>query len=435
MHFSLREIAFWMQDALLKKNSVKNHCNDIKRKTKENCDSDQQLKSILEYAIENVPYYRNIPSPELSCFPVMTKAVYKQHKDECLSVEFVERTDSLYKAATSGSTGTPLIVYQDSEKKNRVRADLINAHERIGWYLGDHYVFIRNWVSNYKQSALKSFAQNVENVSITDFDDAKKEWLCGHLRKHKNSVIFGYSSSVCDFMHYIKAKGINAQDLKVKLIVCDSDELTSANKRELEKTFCCPVYNRYDNEENGLIAISGTNDDRMYVNYQSLYVELLKPDLDENVRPGEVGRVVITDLYNKAMPLIRYDTGDYAVCNDMTDGSVKVLDEFAGRKADCIYSTDGRLVSSVAVSGLTEIFESIVKYQIIQETETGYCFRYVGSLSEADFDELKSRLYTCLGADANIVYECVENISQQSNGKYKTMINNVEKKELHTVVG
>lgn len=54
----------------------------------------------------------------------------------------------------------------------------------------------------------------------------------------------------------------------------------------------------------------------MFVNTQSLRVELLAPDSSDYVKPGEIGRVVITDLYNRSMPLIRYDTGDFAVSHD-----------------------------------------------------------------------------------------------------------------------
>ena len=417
----VRRTAFWVLDAL-RGRKIKTHYDDIVSRFSKDADSTDKLTDILTYAKENVPFYRNVERPELALFPVMSKPVYKQNGKACISDEYVEHLDELYKASTSGSTGTPLTVYQDADKRRRLRADLIHAHESVGWQLGDHYFFIRNWVSNYKQSPLKSFAQAVTNISITEFDDEKKAWLCGQIKKRKNCVIFGYASSVCDFMRYVKREGVDTSKFKIKLIVCDSDELTVANKRELEKTFSCPVINRYDNEENGLLAISMPYSEEMRVNHPGIYVELLHPDRDEPVAPGEIGRVVVTDLYNHAMPLIRYDLGDLAVSHDPV-GRIRTLSAFAGRAADCIYAPDGRMVSSVAVSGITEVFDTVVKYQMVQESRDAYTFQYVGTLSEADMAALGGRFRDALGEDATVTYAQVEDIPVGTNGKYKTLVN------------
>lgn len=417
-----RRSFFWTADAIRHK-PVREHYEDILYLQKECSDSqDERLRHILKYAIQNVPFYQDITEPDISRFPVMSKPVYKEQGNRCRSKEYLN-DDKLFIASTSGSTGTPLVVYQDVNKKARMRADLIAAHEAVGWHLGDHYVFIRNWVSNYKQSLIKNFAQNVENISVTDFDDKKKAWLCEHLKKNPNSIIFGYASSVCDFLTYVKKEKIETHKLSVKLIVCDSDELTSANRKALEDTFDCIVINRYDNEENGLLAISSPYKDELTVNYPSLYVELLKLDSDEPVQPGEMGRVVVTDLFNHAMPLIRYDIGDLAVSLDEA-GKIRTLSCISGRKADCVYSTDGKMISSVAISGITEVFDEIAKYQLVQTSKEGFEFHYVGKIGEIDMKELSDRLHTALGTNAEIQYIVEQDIPLGKNGKAKTTVCN-----------
>lgn len=415
----VRSEAFWIADAICHK-SIRKHYEDILRVQNGNMNSDERLRSILEYAIHNVPFYENISNADIELFPVMSKPVYKEQGKRCRSREYLE-DDKLCIASTSGSTGTPLVVYQDADKKSRMRADLVAAHEAIGWNLGDHYVFIRNWVSNYKQSPFKNFAQNVTNISVTDFDDEKKAWLCKHLDKHPNSIIFGYASSVCDYLAYIRREKIDASKFGVKLIVCDSDELTSINRKALEETFSCIVINRYDNEENGLLAISTPHRDELIVNYPSLYVELLKLDSDDPVQPGEMGRVVVTDLFNRAMPLIRYDIGDLAVSPDMP-GKIRMFTVICGRKSDCIYSTDGKIISAVAISGITEVFDTIVRYQLVQTSETEYEFHYVGLIGQKDMQELSRRLHTALGANAQVRYISEKDIPLGKNGKAKTTI-------------
>lgn len=419
-----RRSIFWMADAIRHK-PVREHYEDILNIKKEKHDSQKErLRCILEYAIQNVPFYREISEPELTHFPIMSKPVYKEQGERCRSKEYLNN-DKLYLASTSGSTGTPLMVYQDANKKARMRADLIAAHEAVGWHLGDHYVFIRNWVSNYKQSPIKNFAQNVENISVTDFGDEKKAWLCEHLKKNSNSIIFGYASSVCDFLDYIRREKIAADRLGVKLIVCDSDELTSANRKALEDTFDCIVINRYDNEENGLLAISSPHKDELTVNYPSIYIELLKLDSDEPVQSGEMGRVVVTDLFNHAMPLIRYDIGDLAVSPDKA-GRIRTLSCISGRRADCIYSTDGKIISAVAISGITEIFDSIKRYQLVQISKTDFEFHYTGKIDEKDMLKLSNRLQIALGENAKIQYIVEQDIPLGKNGKAKTTVYNVK---------
>lgn len=418
---NLRSRIFWLLD-YLRGSRIKREYNDVKNVFYGHSSQENAVTEILKYAIREVPFYSNIKDPILSEFPVMSKKIYKEQKSACYSREY-PALESLYKASTSGSTGTPLVVYQDQHKRLRHRTEYLFFNEHIGWNLGDHYVFIRNWVSNYHQSRIKNIAQNVTNISISEFDDEKKKWLCKHLKRRKHSIVFGYSSSICDFMRYVNNHNIQGKELFIKLIVCDSDELTNQNKSALEKTFQCPVINRYDNEENGLIATTLPNSNTFVVNYPNLYIELLKLDSDQPVAPGEVGRVVVTDLFNHAMPLIRYDLGDYAISFD-EEGAIKTLAEFSGRKADCIYSTKGLLISNVAISCVAEIFTGIEKYQIVQEDQNKYLFKYVGALSEEENEDLYDRLLDCLGKDADIRIENHDNIESGKNGKYKPLVNN-----------
>lgn len=423
---NIRGMGFWICD-FLRGSKIRKHYKDIINKSSERYDNTIDLNRILEYAIKNVPFYKEIEEAKLELFPVMDKQTFKKQGEKCISKEYKDKINKLYKASTSGSIGIPMVVFQDLEKKNRCRADLIRAHELINWQLGDKYIFIRNWVENYKQSKIKQIAQNVIAISIDSFNNEKKEWLVNYLKKHKNCVLFGYSSSICDFMNYIKKNNINAKELFIKLIVCDSDELSNSNKKMLKETFECNVINRYDNEENGLIAISKFDSDVLYVNNQSLVVELLEPQSNKHVKPGDLGRVVITDLYNKAMPLIRYDTGDYAVSKDNSE-NIKTIEFFAGRRADSLESTKGVLISSVAISCITEVFYGIDKYQLIQNSKCDYEFLYTGEIAKEELIELDLRLKSCLGNDANIKYIYKDEILPNKNGKFKTIVNNVNKK-------
>ena len=86
-------------------------------------------------------------------------------------------------------------------------------------------------------------------------------------------------------------------------------------KENLEKHFNTKVVSRYSNEEMGILAQQSNieQNNAFNINWASYYVEILKMDTNEKANLGELGRIVITDLFNFSMPLIRYDTGDLGV--------------------------------------------------------------------------------------------------------------------------
>ena len=63
---------------------------------------------------------------------------------------------------------------------------------------------------------------------------------------------------------------------------------------------------------------------------------------------GELARIVVTDLFNYAMPLIRYDTGDLAVV-EKHEKYGKVITSIEGRRTDFIYNTSGDVLSPYSV--------------------------------------------------------------------------------------
>jgi len=228
-----RRTVFWVIDRI-KGSEIKQHYNDIKNHDK-SCDYDnsKKIEEILMYAKENVPYYENIEEIKLEKFPVVDKYTFKNNGDKMLSREFLGK--ELHTVYTSGSTGNPMRAVQDANKRKRTIADLLYNHDKIGWGLGEKYIFIRNWSDNYRQGFLKSLKQNVRFIKIAEFNDKKKEELYRYLKKKKNIIIFGYSSSVKDFTEYIIKNNYDLSSGNVKVVVCDSDELKEKDRKRYEK--------------------------------------------------------------------------------------------------------------------------------------------------------------------------------------------------------
>lgn len=129
----------------------------------------------------------------------------------------------------------------------------------------------------------------------------------------------------------------NESDIKV--IIFTSETLTTEVREKLKAFFGedVRITARYSNTEQGVLG-QEFEEGKYVINWASYYVEVLKMDSDEPAAAGELGRIVVTDLYNLAFPLVRYDTGDVATMVYSENG-LPYLENLYGRKMDLIYDT------------------------------------------------------------------------------------------------
>lgn len=416
----LRNYGFWTLD-LLRKGQVRKHYIDIVRKMNSEIDSSIELSNLLKYVKENVPYYSSIKENDLSSFPVISKSDIVANYDAFQSKEYIN-TD-LHWVSTSGSTGTPFKASQDFRKRNRTIADLIYFHKINGWNLGDRYIFLRAWTSNYAISGLKLFLQNFTAIDVVNFDDTAKKTIRQRLKRDKKiRVILGYASAIESFVNYLENKGDSADMFNLKVIFTCSDNLSDLAKLKIEKMFGCPVINRYSNEEHGVLACTLANKNIFRLNTASYYFELLKLDRDEPVEPGEIGRIIVTDLYNHSMPFIRYDTGDLAISDDTDRENLKTLSSLQGRVADVIRGANGNMISAAMVNNYLHKFYEVKRYQLIQDDKNHYLLKIVCDKGIYTTENLINVCREFLGETANIDIEYVDEIPVESTGKYKTVV-------------
>jgi phenylacetate-CoA ligase len=189
------------------------------------------------------------------------------------------------------------------------------------------------------------------------------------------------------------------------------------------------VTNRYGCEEVSLIACECERHHGLHVNVDSVLVEVIH---DGKPAPaGTPGSIVVTDLSNFAMPLIRYLIGDVGMLAEKLcpcgRGSMR-LESIEGREADFVVTADGRLISGIS---LTENFAVLVpgvaQIQIVQEQLRRFLFRIVRG---ADWTPGSERALATLVAERfgrNVRYsiEFVDVIPQEASGKYRFCISHV----------
>ena len=420
----MRNRGFWTID-WLKGRTVRKHYIDIKNtmQRKENVNKAREsLQSLLTHATQNCSFYAPFANTPISEFPIIDKDLIRSRHSEFLAKPFV--TAKLHRMSTSGSTGTSFSVVQNYEKRSRVLAEIVYFGELCGYTIGQRYAFIRSWNSQSRKSPLESFLQNLIAIDTSRLDEESLETMRSLLKRDKRlSCILGYASSLDLLAQHLLEKGETPESFKrMKVVISGSEILSDKARRNLKRVFGCNVVSRYSNQENGLIA-QEVSDNVFLINRASYYLEFLKPNSNEHARPGELSRIVLTDLFNYAMPMIRYDTGDLAIFDEHPDYG-RVITSIEGRVRDFFYDTQDRLLSPSAITVQMWKFDRLRQFQFIQDGRAKYLLKVNGARGVYEDDDFIEVIENIVGKNANITIEHVDGIPQLQSGKFRQVICN-----------
>ncbi len=427
----LRRIMFWSID-YIKGQPVRKNYLEIK-KILENPNNlkikevrTKNLDKLLKHSTNTTNFYKKyINYTSLNDFPVINKNIVLDNYEEFKSEKFINT--KLHKASSSGSTGIPFSIYHNKNKKNRNTADTIYFAKKANSKIGDKLLFFKLWSNNHSISKLTLFIKNIMPHDINKASDKDIVKLISKIEKSKsNKYILGYPSFFNQICKYLDKNDYKPKINKMKSIISFAESLNDYEREKMGYYFSSPVYSRYSNRENGILAQQTKDSNGNYkLNWASYFFEILKPDSNEHVKSGELGRIVVTDLFNYSMPLIRYDTGDMAIYKEINYDN-PVLFKVYGRRADIIYSTKGKPVSPF-------IFYVVLKYsnakqfQFIQTHEKKYLFKLNGQKEKTKELEVIEYFKEYLGSDAIITFEYVNEIPKLSSGKRKEAKNEYKK--------
>ncbi len=381
----------------------------------------ERLLDIKRHAIKNTDFYSGLH--ETDYFPVVNKTVLIENQVACSAKEGFQTPT--HTTSTSGSTGTPFSVVQDYKKRNRTIADLKVFGELCDYPSHERMVFFRVINAKLHRTPEQEDRENIYYIDSSDLGDTRLEEMKQALLEKKPRIVFSYSSTLIELAKYIKSTGIPKEGFTMKSVLTGGEGISDENRQLLENIFGCTVYRRYSDMELGILGQDGGNGSAYLLNWGSYYFECLKTDADEPAEPGEAGRIVITDLFNYAFPMIRYDTGDLGVMEYPDDG-FPILKEIYGRVRDCVYTTNGRLISPAKISVMMWGAEGIKQWQFIQEEKE----RYVLKLNcEKIVDEriFVDKFKGLLGANARIEIEYVDEIPVTSSNKRRAVVCNYHK--------
>jgi phenylacetate-CoA ligase len=405
---------------------------------------ERQWKSIQElvvHAYQTVPFYKqrfdetNVRPDTLRGWddfrriPPLTKADIRAAGDSLLSSS-VDRSQLIVKK-TSGSTGVSLVIRLTEDARQFKRACVLRSDEWSGWRLGERIAML--WgPSAYLENGWRGRLRNALlerciGLNTLKMDEAALDQFLRALRRRPVSLIFGHAHSVFLLAEFARTAGF--RDIRPKGIITTAMVLHEFQRRAIEDVFGCNVTNRYGCEEVSLIACECERHHGLHVNSDGVYLEIERDGEPASV--GTPGSILVTDLVNRAMPLIRYQVGDVGAWAGRAcpcGRGLPSLERLEGREADYVTTPAGELVSGIS---LTENFAvqvpGIAQLQIVQETIAQFRFRIVrgpdfGPASDA---RLKLLVEERFGPDVSFVTEFVDRIPQEPSGKYRFCISRV----------
>jgi phenylacetate-CoA ligase len=246
------------------------------------------------------------------------------------------------------------------------------------------------------------------------------------LMDYRPDFIHGYPQSLAIIAEELLKRGI---DNVSPAMVCTGAELVSNKTREkINAAFGVEMADSYATIESGMIAWQCKSLKGYHINIDNLVLEFLhngKP-----VRPGEPGRVVVTNLHSYAMPIIRYELGDICTPSDSlcTCGNqLPLMTVVEGRIDDMVKTPSGRVISPNSITNVMEAVDGIGQFRVIHEKKDLMVVQIVAGagFSQDTPRRTQNLLRELVGDDINIEVRMVSEISKEHTGKIRAVISKV----------
>jgi phenylacetate-CoA ligase len=424
--FSLRLNGFQMKKAKAELNSI------ISLSKKEyQLFIENKKQEIVNFHLQNNFFYKELVGENYSGnwkdLPILTKQNLQRPLRERLSNGYSEK--SVFVNKTSGSSGDPFIFAKDKFAHAITWASIIY---RFSWYGIDFntsfqarfYGIPLDFIGNTKER-LKDFLSNRYRFTIFNLSDEILEKVLIKFRNKEFNYINGYTSSIVLFAKFLQSKKIILKEICPTLKVCmvTSEMLFDEDKMLLETQFGIPIVNEYGASELDLIAFQNPENEWL-INSETLFVEIL--DDENNILPnGKEGRIVITSLFNKAHPFIRYDIGDIGILDEKSTLQKPILKKLIGRTNDVAVLPSGKKSPGLTFYYVTKsiieddgnVKEFIIKQTKIDTFEIDYVSK--NELTIIQIQKIETAITLYLEPNLKFIFTRKTTLERSSRGKLK----------------
>jgi len=393
-----------------------------------------QKKALLDFHLQHNSFYQKKVDSTNSIvweqLPILQKRDYQVPLSERFSEGFSEKNCYLNK--TSGSSGDPMVFAKDKACHALIWANIMR---KFAWHGID---FNRSYQARFygmpmtfwpqKLLRIKDFLSYRYRMNIFDLSDEGLNKIIQQFATKRFDYINGYTSAIVLLAKHLESKNNVLKTLcpSLKCCIVTSEMLFESDKILLEKTLGVPVINEYGASEVDLIAFQNQQG-QWIVNAETCLVEIV--DEQGNVLPyGQEGRIIVTQLYNKAMPFIRYEVGDYGILDPKSTPQKPILQKLIGRTNDVIKLPSGKRAAGMAFYSITKALfddQTDVKEFVIKQTKLDtFEIEYVSEFAFSDAQ--KQHVYQVISdfLEPNLCLEFIQksSSSRTAQGKLKQFI-------------
>ena len=396
----------------------------------------KKLRYILQYAYNNVPYYREVfkrhglkpqdfhTLKDLAKLPILKKEDVVNNFDK-LVVQNISRR-LIDSTSTSGSCGKPLNVYLDARYNftdvafMKRRCSIANIRNTDRHILLWSRIFIEENINE-----IYYYDPEMRRLSLSSLPHSVKRWreYLDFIREFKPAYISGNPSLLYHLACYAKEEGI--LNIGFKCFMSCFEHLFPFQRKLIEEIFSCVVYDFYSVEERVISAFECQEHRGLHIDMERGITEIVGED-DAVLPEGKAGRIIATGFYNFVMPLIRYETGDLgSVSKELCrcGRTLPLLKEFIGRTNESIKSGD-RYFYSTTLAFLIGNFDSIKECQFVQDEENKLIVNIVRRKFFSGEDEVRiiKLIRDNIGNNLDIKINLVEIIPRTEMGKFPLVV-------------
>jgi phenylacetate-CoA ligase len=408
------------------------------------------LGDLLSHAVARVPYYSeraggltpgaaaSAPGDSLAMLPVLEKRNLIRDA-EALTCEMARGS---YWNSTGGSTGEPVRFRQDRVYQTNAVASTMLFYEWAGVPQGASHM--RLWGAPRdlghggvaRRRRLADWLFNRTTLDAFEMSERTMRRYAESIARRQPACLEGYADALYELAVHVERLGLPMP--APGAIVSSAGALLPHMREKIESAFGAEVFDRYGAREVSGIAAECDRHEGLHVFGETTVVEVVDGDGRE-VGDGEEGDVLVTNLYNYTMPLIRYRIGDRAVrsagrCS--CGRPYPLLLRVVGRSESCVHRPDGGIVPSeffIHVIGVEYNDGSIGKFQVVQEALDSLTVVIVpsegtGERALAREDEMRARIQQMVG-DCEIRFVLADRIDPTRTGKHMYVVNRMEEHE------
>lgn len=394
-----------------------------------------RIRVIAGYAAKNSSYYRDlftsvgISSPsrlsweEFRIIPPLRKDNLRNNLARLICVS--PGKERLRRTATGGTTSSPMPLYLDWETDARRRSATVAFDKWFGFRPGEKMVCL--WQArqdflnsiSWKRRLLTRLVERVLLFPGSPLDDSIVEEFVMLLKSERPRLLQSYPGPLEIVARYLARTG---QRVSLPAISVTAEPFLDHQRKLIREAFLTEPFNWYGSRENGRIATECKMHDGMHVNSYGNLVEVDAP-------LGQAGRILITDLWNRGTPLVRYEIGDVGVLDESPCGcgcQLPRLKGVVGRVSDTFVNSRGQIIPGVWFPNqFISDSDDVLAMQVQQLALRSFRILVVPDIYfDTDTErKLKDKLNEFVGEECSVFVSRVTAIPMEPSGKVRVCKN------------